>query len=65
MQAAANTKRFLSLPKNTKLPEKLRVRNKTSSRGNEIFLLLSYCAAVILLTQQEGFSKDDAEKSAN
>ncbi|NP_001272864.1 sodium/hydrogen exchanger 2 precursor [Gallus gallus] len=30
--AAANTKRFLSLPKNTKLPEKLRVRNKTSSR---------------------------------
>ncbi|GAB0178929.1 sodium/hydrogen exchanger 2 [Grus japonensis] len=31
-RAAANTKRFLSLPKNTKLPEKLRVRNKTSSR---------------------------------
>ncbi|XP_051500138.1 sodium/hydrogen exchanger 2 isoform X2 [Apus apus] len=30
--AAANTKRFLSLPKNTKLPEKLRVRNKTSSK---------------------------------
>lgn len=46
-QAAANTKRFLSLPKNTKLPEKLRVRNKTSSRGNGNFSA-PLCAALIL-----------------
>ncbi|EOB05831.1 Sodium/hydrogen exchanger 2, partial [Anas platyrhynchos] len=41
--AAANTKRFLSLPKNTKLPEKVRVRNKTSSRGNGKFSALLMC----------------------